>query len=235
MNVACDKLKKEYDMIRRSLDKVIRGPLAMIAAIEDMINRATDLAEGIFSDLAGLIQWPDTGTFMDNLLAHLQNLRNCIYLAGDSEYLTTLDATIAAIQGGADAEDLPEDFLNSTKDDFQKRANGVIDEVAEGSALGKARAFERQYQIMLEQMGVYDMLDLMDQIVTCMSNICEDAMGFGQEVEDYRDKLKIGMDDVANPDFANSEKIDALKKAKLQQANDAMTAVKDSITNVTWI
>ncbi len=232
--VACNKLKKEYEKYQRMLEERMDNPLKLIAAAEKLINSAVNLAEDAFQGMLDLINWPDSGSFLDNLLQDLQYLRNCIALAGQTEYLGILDAAIWALEGGGGIEDLPGEFLDSTKGDWQDRATEALDKVANESILGKLQTIENAYEDMLRQSGIYEILGFMDAIVTCMTNICEDAVAFGTEVEEYRETLKIGADDVANPDFANSDKINNVKKQALEDAKTSWQEAKDAVTNITW-
>lgn len=232
--VACNKLKKEYEKYQKMLEERMDNPLKLISAAERLVNSAVDLAEDTFSGLLDLINWPDSGSFLDNLLQDLQYLRSCLALAGQTEYLGILDAAIWALEGGGGIEDLPGEFMDSTKGDWQDRANGALNKVADESILGKLRAIEDAYEGMLRQSGIYEILGFMDAIVTCMTNICDDAVAFGSEVEDYRDTLKIGADDVAHPDFANSDKIDEVKKQSINDAKNAWEEAQNAVKNITW-
>lgn len=233
-NTACRRTKSDFDKYYDMLVERMDNPLKLISAAEKLINSAVNIAEGAFDGLLDLIQWPDSGNFMDDLLADLQYLRSCLYLAGESDYTMILDDTIAVLQAGGEQEDLPQEFLNSTKSDFQSKATGALEKVVDESIMFRLQAIEASYEQMLRRSGIYEILDFLDKIVTCMANLCDDALSYGTKVEEARDQLKIGMDDVANPDFANSEKIDPIKKQAFADSKASWQEAKDAITNISW-
>ena len=227
-------IKAKFDPIVAMLEARMKAPMAIQKACARLINSAAVIAGDAFDGLLDLLNLPEADPDMTSLRAGLVNLKACLYLANDAALISIIDGAIAAIDGGCDAAGLPQDFISSTKSDIAGAAGAALSNALDGNVIGKLQKVTDQYQAMLVQLGIYDILSQLDSIVDCITSVCGDAAGMDLKVEEYRDKLKIGIDDMADPDFLNSENIDPIKKQALADSKTSIDNAKQAILNASY-
>lgn len=222
------------DMIN-TLEAVIAAPMALLHRIEalarDVINTADNAVNGLIDDTFNTLDVfdemiPDFNgpTFPDIL----NELMNCPFIA-DSPLGAGIAGMLDQIDEFGEILEMPSDFVQ----EMNKSAQGMVTDAlgaVEDAAIGKLDALEDMYESMLDNLGVFEVLDFMADLQACIESLCQAADDAAALYEETTDKLRVARDESGNWKQVVRDRMESVSeesKASLAATKDKLTALKD--------
>ena len=190
----CQAVYGQLSSILGAAESLVAGPRALLNAISNLLNNSVNtllhlanieniLEEAGIGNLANM-HLPNT----TQLRASLAGLLQCAALpesmrASAQELMGIIDAGASAI------EDLPRELLEDVFSAVQDAVTSQIQEALKGSVLGKLANLNSVYSILLDQMGITDILDMADGLLNCLDAACGTIEGMPEAIDSYMDSV----------------------------------------------
>ena len=212
-SIVCEDLIANLNQIRRTIDDAIRGPLRLLNKIEDkyfQILRDIDNLESSLIDLIKSLEGPNLN--IGNLFNAYKNLaESCLFYNN----LGQLDGILKAFEDIKNLADMttPEfkdqlidELVSQLKEKLlgtgNKSMGKILDDLIKDN-VGSISQLKEMYRDMLAGAGVFDLLDHLAWLESCIRESCAAYKGLKGALEDtskrYRDEL--GIPDDPNEPF----------------------------------